>query len=145
MFDYLSTYNESVSAPGKFVYAQSTNAYDLDYGSQPYYGTALDFNENRVTVGTPNFSPTSNANDTNGQVVTYVSLSSEPDWAVFRSTSAIVDVNSLGPIQLFSASTNQTLENLDYFDPWQGKLLGAVQENIDVISNVGIAILMVSP
>ena len=136
MFDYLSTYNESVSAPGKFVYAQSTNAYDLDYGSQPYYGTALDFNENRVTVGTPNFSPTANANDTNGQVVTYVSLSSEPDWAVFRSTSAIVDVNSLGPIQLFSASTNQTLENLDYFDPWQGKLLGAVQENIDVISNV---------
>jgi hypothetical protein len=135
MFDYLSTYNESVSAPGKFVYAQSTNAHDLDYGSQPYYGTALDFNNNRVTVGTPNFAPTNNANDTNGQVVTYVSLSSEPDWAVFRSTSAIVDVNSLGPIQLFSASTNQTLENLDYFDPWQGKLLGAVQENIDVISN----------
>ena len=136
MFDYLSTYNESLSAPGKFVYAQSTNAHDLDYGSQPYYGTALDFNNNRVTIGTPNFAPTSNANDTNGQVVTYVSLSSEPDWAVFRSTSAIVDVNSLGPIQLFSASTNQTLENLDYFDPLQGKLLGAVQENIDVISNV---------
>jgi hypothetical protein len=36
---------------------------------------------------------------------------------------------------LFSASTNNTLENLDYFDPLQGKLLGAVQENIDVISN----------
>jgi len=136
MFDYLSTYNESLSAPGKFVYAQSTNAKDLDYGSQPYYGTALDFNDNRVTVGTPNFAPTTNANDTNGQVITYVSLSSEPDWAVFRSTSAIVDVNSLGPIQLFSASTNQTLENLDYFDPLQGKLLGAIQQNIDVISNV---------
>ena len=135
MFDYLSTYNESLSAPGKFVYAQSTNAHDLDYGAQPYYGTALDFNDNRVTVGTPNFNPIS-ANDTNGQVVTYVSLSSEPDWAVFRSTSEIVDVNSLGPIQLFSASTNETLENLDYFDPWQGKLLGAVQQNIDVISNV---------
>ena len=136
MFDYLSTYNESLSAPGKFVYAQNTNAHDLDYGSQPYYGTALDFNNNHVTIGTPNFAPTSNANDTNGQVVTYVSLSSETDWAVFRSTCEVVDVNSLGPIQLFSASTNQTLENLDYFDPWQGKLLGAVQENIDVISNV---------
>ena len=36
---------------------------------------------------------------------------------------------------MFSASTNQTLANLDYLDPLQGKLLGAVAENIDVIAN----------
>ena len=135
MFDYLSTYNENINNPGKFVYAQSTNAQDLDYGSQPYYGTALDFNDNVVTVGTPGFNPTTNANDTNGQVITYVSSTSEPDWAVYRSSSEIVDINGVFNIQLFSAETNNTLENLDYIDPLQGKLLGAVAENIDVVSN----------
>ena len=135
MFDYLTAYNEDLTNPGKFAYAQSTNARNIDYGSQPYYGTALDYNNNRVTVGTPNFSPTTFANDTNGQVVTYASTSSENDWAVFRSSNPVVDVNGIGPIQIFSAETNNTLINLDYFDPLQGKLLGAVRENIDVISN----------
>jgi hypothetical protein len=137
MFDYLSAYNENLDNPGKFVYAQSTNAKDLDYGSQPYYGSALDFNENRVVVGATNFSPTTNANDTNGQVVTYISASNNPDWTVYRSSSAIVDINGIANIQLFSATTNNTLENLDYIDPLQGKLLGAVAENIDVVSKMG--------
>lgn len=135
MFDYLPTYNESLNNPGKFVYAQSTNAQNIDYGAQPMYGQAIDFNNNRVVVGTPNFNPVLNAENTNGQVISYISASSEPDWSVYRSSAPIVDINSIGPIQLFSASTNDTLENLDYFDPLQGKLLGAVQENIDVISN----------
>ena len=85
MFDYLSIYNENINNPGQFVYAQSTIAQDLDYGSQPYYGSALDFNDNRVTIGTPNFNPTNSANDIFGQVVTYVSTASTPDWTVYRN------------------------------------------------------------
>jgi hypothetical protein len=136
MFDYLPLYSENINNPGQFVYAQSTNAQNLNYGAQPYYGSALDFNNNRVTIGTPNFVPTGYANDIFGQVVTYVSTASTPDWAVFRQSSPIVDVNGIFNIQLFSAMTNQTLENLDYIDPLQGKLLGAVAENIDVVSNI---------
>jgi len=132
MFDYLSAYNENIDNPGNFVYAQSTNSKDLDYGTQPYYGTALDFNSNHVTIGTPNFVPNTGYN---GQVITYVSQSSTPDWAVYRSSAPVVDVNGIFNIQLFSALTNNTLENLDYIDPLQGKLLGAVAENIDITSN----------
>jgi hypothetical protein len=131
MFDYISAYNESLNNPGKFVYAQSTNAENINYGSQPYYGQALDFNDNRVTVGTPNFRP----GYVNGQVVAYTSTSTEQDWAVYRSSAPVVDINGIANIQLFSASSNTTLDNLDYFDPLQGKLLGAIRENIDVISN----------
>ena len=135
MFDYLALYNENINNPGQFVYAQSTNAQDLNYGAQPYYGSALDFNNNRVTVGTPNFVPTGYANDIFGQVVTYVSTANTPDWTVYRKSAPIVDVNGIFNIQLFSASTNQTLANLDYIDPLQGKLLGAVSQNIDVVAN----------
>jgi hypothetical protein len=54
---------------------------------------------------------------------------------MYRSSAPIVDVNGIFNIQMFSASTNQTLDNLDYIDPLQGKLLGAVAENIDITSN----------
>jgi hypothetical protein len=132
MFDYLANYNESLINPGKFVYAQSINSQDLEYGNQPMYGQALDFNDNYVIVGTPGFLP----NIIDGQVIVYSNSTGDTDWSVYRSTSPIVDINKVRNIQLFSAETNQTLDNLDYIDPLQGKILGSVRENIDVVSNV---------
>ena len=135
MFDYLSVYNESLTEPGKYVYAQSTNAINIEYGDQPLFGAALDFNDNTVLIGSPNFSEAANGADA-GQVVIYSSSSATPDWSVYRSSAPIIDIKGIFNIQLFSASTNQTLDNLDYIDPLQGKLLGAVVENLDVVSNV---------
>ena len=132
MFDYLPVYNESLTNVGKFVYAQSTDDISIDYGSQPYYGTALDFNNSHVVVGTPNFKPAF----TNGQVVSYLSNAPDQDWAIYRSSCAVVDTARVQDIQLFSALTNTTLDNLDYIDPLQGKILGAARENIDVVSNI---------
>ena len=131
MFDYLANYNESLANPGKFVYAQSVNSQDLEYGDQPMYGQALDFNDGYVIIGTPGFLP----NIIDGQVIVYSNSTGETDWSVYRSTSPIVDINKVQNIQLFSANTNQTLDNLDYIDPLQGKILGSVRENIDVVSN----------
>ena len=136
MFDYLSVYNESLTQPGQFVYAQSTNAINLDYGLQPMFGAALDFNDSTVVIGSPKFNPASNLNVDVGQVVIYSSSSATPDWSVYRSSAPVVDINGVFNIQLFSASTNETLDNLDYIDPLQGKLLGAVVENLDVVSNI---------
>jgi len=131
MFDYLSNYNESLTNSGQFVYAQNINAFDLDYGLQPYYGTALDFNNNQVIVGTPNFKPNVN----NGQVIIYQNTSGVQDWSVYRNSTPVVDVNAIQNAQLYSASTNNTLINLDYIDPLQGKILGVVAENVDITSN----------
>lgn len=131
MFDYVSEYNESLDNVGKFVYAQSVNDISLDYGAQPMYGQSLDFNAGRVVIGTPNFRP----DQDNGQVVSYSNSIGEQDWSVYRSSAPIVDINRVQDIQMYSALTNTTLDNLDYIDPLQGKILGAAQENIDIISN----------
>jgi hypothetical protein len=131
MFDYLAVYNEDLLNTGKFVYAQSINAENQDYGLQPYYGRALDFNASRVIVGTPNFRPGYD----NGQVITYFNSTGEQDWAVYRDSAPVVDTDRIQNVQIYSAETNTTLDNLDYMDPLQGKLLGAVRENIDVVSN----------
>jgi len=132
MFDYLSVYNESLINCGNFVYAQSVNDINEIYGSQPMYGHALEFNGSRVVIGTPNFKPDTVA----GQIITYFNSTGTPDWSVFRNSSPVVDINRIQNIQLYSAITNNTLDNLDYIDPLQGKILGAVRQNIDVVSNV---------
>ncbi len=131
MFDYLGVYNESLTNIGKFTYAQSLNAEDLDYGSEPMLGTALDFNNSQVIIGTPGFKP----NDVNGQVISYINSSGTQDWSVYRSSAPVVDIDKIQNVQIYSASTYNTLENIDYLDPMQGKLLGAVVENVDYVSN----------
>jgi hypothetical protein len=131
MFDYVENYNESLTNVGQFIYAQSVNALNSNYGSQPYYGTALDFNDNTVIVGTPNFRPGYN----NGQAIIYTNATGQTNWSVYRQSETTVDINGIQNAQLYSASTNNTLINLDYFDPLQGKILGVVAENLDIISN----------
>ena len=130
MYDYLSEYNESLSKPGAFVYAQSVNSTSIPYGSQPLYGASLDFNNNTVIVGSPDFYPVA----VGGQVVTYTNASGIADWSIYRQSAAIVDTSLIQNTQLYSASTNNTLVNLDYLDPLQGKMLGAVRENLDYIA-----------
>ena len=131
MFDYLAVFGENLDNTGKFVYSQSVNDVNLEYGAQPMYGQAIDFNNYHVIVGTPAFRPGYD----NGLVTLYKNSSGATDWSVYRSSSAVVDINRIQNLQLFSAETNNTLINLDFIDPLQGKLLGAARENIDVISN----------
>ena len=132
MYDYLSIYNESLLNTGNFVYAQSVNDINETYGSQPLYGQALEFNASQVVVGTPNFKPGIN----NGQITTYINDSGQVDWSVYRNSNPVVDSGRIQNIQLYSALTNNTLDNLDYIDPLQGKILGSVRQNIDVVSNI---------
>ncbi len=131
-FDYLGNYNESLSNIGNYTYGQSVNAENLFYGSQPRYGTALDWTDNKIVIGSPDY----RSEDVDGQAVVYLNATGENNWTVLRQANPTVDINRVYNIQLFDGETNQTLQNLDYIDPLQGKLLGAVQQNIDVISNV---------
>jgi hypothetical protein len=130
-FDYLSNYNESLTNIGAYTYAQSVNATNEKYGSEPRYGDSIDWHDNNIIIGAPYFSPYAE----DGQVVTYVNTTGGQDWVVYRQSNEIVNINKIQNIQLFSAETNNTLINLDYIDPLQGKLLGAVRQNIDVIAD----------
>jgi len=132
MFDYISNYNENLTNIGEFVYAQAVNSKDREYGFNPYYGTALDFNSNVVMIGTPNFLPES----VDGQVTVYENETGIKDWSIYRNSAPVVDIESIQNAQLFSAETNNTLINLDYIDPLQGKLLGSVRQNIDYVSSI---------
>jgi hypothetical protein len=132
MFDFLGQYNESLLNPGAYIYAQSINSNSLDYGFNPQYGYSLDFNDDIVIVGSPNYQ----AVTTGGQVIVFNNSMGISDWSVFRQSSAIVDIDKIQNTQIFSAETNNTLVNLDYMDPLQGKLLGPVRQDIDYVAGV---------
>jgi hypothetical protein len=132
MFDYLPAYNETLDNPGKFVYAQSVNDKNTIVGSLPRYGLSLDFNEYKVMVGSPFYRPSF----VNGQVIIYENKTGITDWSIYRRSSPVVDIERIQNTQIYSATTNQTLINLDYFDPLQGKMLGAVRENLDYVTNI---------
>ena len=131
-YDYLSNNNESLANIGAYTYAQSVNAINQEFGASPRYGSAIDWNSDKIAIGVPNFLPES----IDGQVVIYVNETGVQDWVVYRYPAETVDINKIKNIQLFSAETNNTLVNLDYIDPLQGKILGAVRQNIDVISDI---------
>jgi hypothetical protein len=130
MFDYINTYNESLSNISQYVYAQSCNDTITSYGAEPYYGTALAFNNYSLVIGTPGFIP----DTVGGRVVIYTNNTNAQDWSVYRKSQNVVNINKIQKVQLYSNINNESLESLDYIDPLQGKLLGAVRENIDFVS-----------
>ena len=132
MYDYLANYNGSIIDPGSFAYAQNLNSQDQNYGFEPQYGTALDFTDNRVVIGTPNLS----FGDLEGQVSLFQNSGTAKDWELYRQSSPVVDINRIQNSQIYSAETNNTIINLDYMDPMQEKLLGSVRENIDYVNSV---------
>ena len=131
IYDYIESYDESLTNIGNYIYAQSCNETNLNYGIQPYYGKALAFNNNVVVIGTPDFDTSENSG---GKAVIYINSIGETNWHVYRESDAIVDVSKIQKAQLYDNIDDTNLISLDYIDPLQGKLLGVVRENIDFIS-----------
>lgn len=129
MYDYIANYNESLNNTGAYAFAQTIVDISSNVGLQPNFGKAIDFNNYVVLVGSPTCTNGGKAN-------LYINSTNKANWAIYRQPVPAVDVNKIFDIQLFSSSTDTTLDNLDYIDPLQGKILGAARENIDVISSI---------
>jgi len=128
MFDYIDSYDESLDNIGKYVYSQSCNAIPST-DKNPRYGASLAFSHNTLIVGAPD------AVSTTGKVTIYRNYTSKPNWSVHRKSDQVVNVDKINKVQLFDNLTGVTEVSLDYIDPLQGKLLGAVQSNLDFIAS----------
>lgn len=129
MYDYLPAVNESLDNAGQYVYSQSTNNSLTDTNITTNYGSgALSFIDFRVVIGTPSALVN---NRPRGNILFFKNASRTNDWSIHRKSLPVVDINRLQNIQIYNRINNLNLEYLDYIDPLQGKLLGAVQQNID--------------
>ena len=71
----------------------------------------------------------------NGRVTVYNNTTGINNWHTYHTPCEIVDVSKIQKVQLYNNLNDANLDSLDYFDPLNGKLLGAVRQNLDYISN----------
>lgn len=128
-FDYLLSNSATVTNPGKYVFGQYCNPTStLGTSINPQWGLALAVNDGSIVVGSPTWS-------TDGRVDRFAAQIETSSWYTYRRPAAEVDVNRLNNISIYDTVTNTDLEFLDYIDPQHGKMLSAVETNIDIISN----------
>lgn len=129
-FDYLRSFNASITNPGAYTFGQQVYynqvADDYDFGqSVNYVGTVL-------LVG----SPGAIFNDTvidNGAFAVYKNNNQAQAWAIRHREEPAVDIYSLNSVTLYDRLQSARTYFLDFFNPLQGKILGAARQNIDFI------------
>lgn len=142
-YDYLPSANESVTNPGKFVFGdQITNNLVHPYDK---FGTAVNYTGGALIIGAPanDFGDSSAADY--GAVFVFENATNSPAWTVVHSQQPVVDVRLLNSVFLYDKVTSATSQFLDFFNPLQGKILGAARQNIDYISAVDPAAYNVGP
>lgn len=55
-------------------------------------------------------------------------------FAVIRQADKIVDIESINNIYVYTAKDKRILETLDFYDPWKGRILSTVRQDIDYIT-----------
>jgi hypothetical protein len=138
-YEYLPASNESITNPGKYVFGQYIVSGDTNYGSQSRFGHSVKYHQNMILVGAPNWSKTfggfatlftSGVDNTDPCIPRKVTT-----WHIDKKPVNQVNINKINNINIFNRLTDKTLDVLDYIDPVQGKMLGAVSVNIDFISS----------
>lgn len=139
-FDYLPSSLPSVTNPGQYVFGQycvvpnEANQSTIGRSDLTNYGSALAFNDGVIAIGSPTW-----YTDGRGRVDGFTATTETSSWYTYRQPSQQVDINLVNNISLYDTETNQDLDYLDYIDPVQGKMLSAVETNIDFIGQTNPA------
>lgn len=136
-YDFLPAYQASATNPGQFVFGQQIVPDDIQPLSR--FGSSVDLTTGTLLIGAPGTATTA------GDVFQFVNANNTPSWRTLRAQSPAVDVNLLNTNYIFDLLTGTAANYLDFFDPLQGRLLGAVAQNIDYIGAVDPASYNVGP
>lgn len=138
-YDYFASASNSISNPGQFAFGQQIYSADITVNDE--FGSAISYVTGRLLVGSPQHIGSSVATQI-GQVNIFNNPNNTPAWAVIHAQQPVVDVALLNSVFMYNqlASTTNTLDAtqtyFDFFDPLQGKILGAARRNIDYIGAV---------
>lgn len=128
-YDSLPSATASSTNPDLFVFGQQF----VNIGVQPLdeFGRAIDYTTGILLIGAPGSDLNSDVDTNYGKVVQYQNTTNGPAWTPIRVQSPAVNVDLLDTMYLYDRINNTPKQYLDYFDPLQGRLLGAVQQNIN--------------
>jgi hypothetical protein len=133
-YDYLPSAGDSTLNPGKFVFGLQIA--DNGAGTYDNYGIAVNYTDGVLMVGAPgnDFGDSSAAN--RGRVFVFENPDRVLAWTTVREQQPVVDVRLLNSVFTYDRITSARTEFFDFFDPLQGKILGAAKQNINYIGAV---------
>jgi hypothetical protein len=133
-YDVLSAVNPSVDNPPLLVFGQQFINSDVQTLDQ--FGAAIDYTTGVFLIGAPGSDIGDSSQADFGKVVQYYNDSHGPAWAPTRIQEPTVDIALLNTVFVYDLVTGTPNQYLDYFNPLQGRLLGAVRQNLNYIGAV---------
>lgn len=132
-YDALPAVDWSVTNPIKFVFGQQI--FNGNSQTDDRYGQAVDYTTGTLLVGAPGF----DAGDSQigyGEVTSLRNVNLSLAWKQIRVQQPTVDINLLNTVFMYDRVSGLPKQYFDYFNPSQGRLLGAVAQNLDFISAI---------
>lgn len=132
-FDLLLAANGSVNNPDNFVFGQQISADSL--ASLDQFGQAVSYQDG-ILVATAPGHDFEDSQAGFGAAYVYENSDRSPAWTVQYRQQPVVDIRLITSAYLYDRITSAKTEFFDFFDPLQGKILGAAAQNIDYVSAV---------
>jgi len=142
-YNLLNSANSSASNPDKFVFGEQISITDVAYLDQ--LGASVDYLSGSLWLGAPGSDVGDSSTSNYGKVFVWQNAERQMTWIPKYIQQPTVDVRLLNSIFLYDRITSSTTEFLDFFNPLQGKILGAARQNIDYIGAVDPAFYNVGP
>ena len=140
-YDFLPAANASILNPGHFAFGQQI--FDEAVTTLDQFGYAVNYTTGILLVGSPGYD---NFGFTDiGRVAEFDNTERSPAWVTIREQVPVVDIALMNTVFAYDRVTNAAKQYFDFFDPLQGKLLGAVQQNIDYIGAIDPAAYNAGP
>jgi len=142
-YDYLPSNSASAANPGKFIFGQQVETNAISYLDQ--FGYAVSYNSGVLVATAPgeDFEDSTLANP--GAAYLFENSLRQLAWQPIAIQQPVVDIRLLTSVYMYDRITSAKTYFFDFFDPLQGKVLGAAQENIDYISAIDPASYNVGP
>jgi len=132
-YDFLPAARASVTNPGQFVFGQQM--YDSSLAPLDQFGTAIDYTTGTLLIGAPGTDSGDSAAGY-GAVIQYVNATREPSWQPIRLQQPVVNIDLLNTVFMYDRFLGTNRQYFDFFDPLQGRVLGAVRQNLDYIGAI---------
>jgi len=144
-YDYLASADETAANPGKFAFGlqiTDSNVYPYDV-----YGASVSYVDGVLMVGASGSDATAadSSGSNYGRVFVFENATRMPAWTPIRVQQPVVDIRLLNSVFTYDRLTSARTQQFDFFDPLQGKILGAAKQNINYISAIDPAGYNVGP
>lgn len=129
VFEQLPSTGSSIDNPSQYVLAQRLTS--SVHSSGDGFGTSIAIGGDYTLISSPGDDTI--ATDA-GMLTLFKDTIGEGAWAVLRSESDYVEIESINSVFLYNRITGRKLASLDFIDPAKGKILGIAAQEIDFIT-----------